>query len=111
MEKVAFTFKNGRERMMSVRDADLLTKLNKGTYLTRDMAHQPGVVVVEKAEPVVESVPQTEEAPRETTEDMDDLDAMDKDHLHALAKERGVNVHHNAGVDKVRAALREAKAE
>ncbi len=38
----------------------------------------------------------------------DDLDAMDAEALHALAKERGVKVHANAGADKVREALRQA---
>lgn len=36
----------------------------------------------------------------------DGLDKMDAEALHALAKERGVTVHHRAGADKVRAALR-----
>lgn len=35
-----------------------------------------------------------------------DLDAMDLDALRALAQERGLKVHHNAGADKLRAALR-----
>lgn len=39
-----------------------------------------------------------------------DLDAMDADELRALAQERGLKVHHNAGADKLRAALREATA-
>lgn len=38
-----------------------------------------------------------------------DLAAMDKEALHALAKERGVKVHHNAGADTVRKALTEAQ--
>lgn len=37
----------------------------------------------------------------------DGLDELDTDALHALAKERGLTVHHRAGADKVRAALRE----
>ncbi len=37
-----------------------------------------------------------------------DLDGLDADQLRQLAKERGVNVHANAGADKIRAALREA---
>lgn len=37
-----------------------------------------------------------------------DLESMNRDELHALAKERGVKVHHLAGAEKVRAALREA---
>lgn len=36
------------------------------------------------------------------------LDDMDAEALHALAKERGVKVHHAAGADKVRKALRDA---
>lgn len=39
-----------------------------------------------------------------------DLDAMDADALRALAQERGLKVHHNAGADKVREALRQAQA-
>lgn len=39
-----------------------------------------------------------------------DLDALDADALRALAQERGLKVHHNAGADKLRAALREAQA-
>jgi hypothetical protein len=38
----------------------------------------------------------------------DGLDELNTEQLHALAKERGVKVHHNAGADKVREALREA---
>lgn len=38
----------------------------------------------------------------------DGLDAMDQEKLHALAKERDVKVHANAGADKVREALRQA---
>ena len=33
------------------------------------------------------------------------LNGFDKSTLHAIAKENGVNVHHNAGADKVIAAL------
>lgn len=92
MHKVTFTYKNGRERMLSARDAELLQRLGKGTYLTRDMvATRPATVVV----PATDSK-------------YVDLDALDGDALHALARERGVKVHHKAGADKVRAALREA---
>lgn len=41
-----------------------------------------------------------------TTSD-DGLDELDADQLHALAKERGISVHHKAGADKVREALRQ----
>lgn len=92
MQKVTFTYKNGRERMLSARDAELLQRLGKGTYLTRDMAAASPVVVV---------------APVAENKDVD-LDALDGEALHALARERGVKVHHKAGAEKVRAALREA---
>lgn len=36
----------------------------------------------------------------------DGLDDLDAEQLHALAKERGVKVHHASGADKVREALR-----
>lgn len=39
----------------------------------------------------------------------DYLDGLTVEELHALAKDRGVEVHHRAGADKVRAALREAQ--
>lgn len=92
MQKVTFTYNNGRERMLSARDAELLQRLGKGTYLTRDMAAARPVVVAGSAVP---------------NEDVD-LDALDGEALHALARERSVKVHHKAGADKVRAALREA---
>lgn len=93
MQKVTFTYKNGRERMLSARDAELLQRLGKGSYLTRDMAaSHPASVGV--------TLPEQNSAL--------DLDALDADALHALARERGVKVHHKAGADKVRAALREA---
>lgn len=40
----------------------------------------------------------------------DGLDDLEIDELRALAQERGVNVHHNAGADKIRQALRDAQA-
>lgn len=92
MQKVTFTYKNGRERMLSTRDAELLQRLGKGTYLTRDMAAARPVVVV---------------TPAADKKDVD-LDSLDGDALHALARDLGVKVHHKAGADKVRAALREA---
>lgn len=92
MQKVTFTYKNGRERMLSARDAELLQRLGKGTYLTRDMA---------AARPVAAVLPAAQ------NKDVD-LDSLDGDALHELARERGVKVHHKAGPDKVRAALREA---
>lgn len=42
------------------------------------------------------------------TPNPDGLDALDVDQLRALAAERGVKVHHAAGADKIRAALRAA---
>jgi len=88
MTRVTFTFKkNGSQRMMHKLTADVLQKHGLGEYLTRDMADQP---MIQKSEPAG-----------------DGLDDLDRAQLHALAKERGVAVHHLAGADKVRAALRQ----
>lgn len=97
MEKVNFTFKTGRKRLMSERDAKLLERLGKGAYMTRDLRAAPATAVLQTTAPV---------APQANSGDI--LDTLDKDALHALAKERGVKVHHAAGADKVRAALRGA---
>jgi len=94
MQKVPFTFKRGHVRDVTERQAKLLARAGLGTYQTRDMADMP-----KATKPMIpaRAVP------------ADSLDGMDKDQLHALAKERGIKVHHAAGADKVRAALREAQ--
>lgn len=82
--KVEIKLKNGR----TMRTTEAIAKVLRNRrlvadagYTTRDMASLP----VEE-----------------------NLDGMNAEELHALAKERGVTVHHRAGADKVRAALREA---
>jgi hypothetical protein len=80
--KVEFKFNSGRVVNTNEAQARILKRLKKGDYLTRDMADQP-------------------------TEDKG-LDDMSREELHALAKQRGVKVHHMAGAEKVRAALRNA---
>lgn len=94
MEKVTFTFKNGHTRDVYERQAVILQRARLGSYQTRDMADMPKA----QKEPLTASM-----------QPADGLGAMDKDQLHALAKERGIKVHHAAGADKVRAALREAQ--
>ena len=39
----------------------------------------------------------------------DGLDSLDASALRKIAEDRGVKVHHKAGADKIRAALRETK--
>ena len=95
MEKVDFTFKNRHTRAMPKRQAELLAKLGHGTYQTRDMAFQP----------TINKPMQAASAPADLG---DGLDAMEREDLHALAKERGLTLHHMLGAEKVRAALREA---
>lgn len=102
MDKVDFTFKNGHTRIMAKRQAEILGKLGHGQYLTRDMVAGRSAVLQPPAAP---EAPQPEPAVLAVD---DDLEALDKEQLHALAKERGVKVHHMAGAEKVRAALREA---
>jgi predicted component of type VI protein secretion system len=97
--KVEITLKNGRKMRTTEAVARVLRnrRLVAGDY-------QTAVLVPAEAQeesPVVAEV--TEDSPT------DELDSLDADALHALAKERGVTVHHRAGADKVRAALREAQ--
>lgn len=103
MERVEFTFRRGgRTQMVTPTQAKVLQRAGLGTYQTRDMAAQPMVT-----RPMVAQL-DTPPAAEAATPPDDGLDAMDREQLHALAKDRGVKVHHMAGADKVRAALREA---
>lgn len=124
MEKVEFTWKSGRKQMTHIQQAKILNRMGRGTYLTRDMAQTPVKVESVITEPELETktveesdlaFPGSEDA--RTIYEVDaeikaanlaNLENLDKDQLHALAKERGVKVHYNAGADKVREALREA---
>lgn len=105
MSKVEFTHANGKVELMSRRYAEVLAKLGRGSYLTRDMRAQPPVFVA----PVVQTVPAevpAEESTSASTTESDGLDDMSPDELRELAKSRGIQVHHRAGADKIRAALR-----
>lgn len=108
MEKVDFTFRRGgRTKTVTSTQAKVLQRAGLGTYQTRDMAFQPSVTKP------MQAAPEPVEAPAVVTVQTDvvvdeGIDELDKEQLHALAKERGVKVHHMAGADKVRAALREA---
>jgi len=88
MERVDFLMKNGRVRVMALRQAEALSKLKLGTYQTRDVGHMATVT-----KPMVAATG-------------DGLDAMTREELFALAEARGIKVHGASGADKVRAALR-----
>lgn len=97
MERVEFTFRRGgRTKTVTTNQAIVLQRAGLGTYETRDMARQPMVKKPMQAQPVAD------------TPADDGLEGLDREQLHALAKERDVKVHHMAGADRVRAALREA---
>lgn len=100
MSKVTFIHRGGREQVMPRRYADILQKVGRGTYMTRDMTAAPPSQST-PSKPIVE-IPASREAATA------DLDAMELAELHALARDLGVKVHHKAGADKVRSALREA---
>lgn len=112
MEKVDFTFRRGgRTKTVTSTQAKVLQRAGLGTYQTRDMAFQPSVTKPMQAapDPVSSPAPDADATMSAQSDVVDDgLEALDRDQLHALAKERGVRVHHLAGADKVRAALREA---
>lgn len=110
MEKVDFTFRRGgRTKTVTSTQAKVLQRAGLGTYQTRDMAFQPSVTKPMQAAPAPVAVPAPDVVTAQSDAAVDDgLEALEKDQLHTLAKERGVKVHHLAGADKVRAALREA---
>ena len=58
MERVDFLFKNGHTRVMARRQAEIISKLGHGTYMTRDM--KAGEVELpaqeEESKPIVMSV-------------------------------------------------------
>lgn len=87
--KVDFKHKTGRVQVMSRRDAEILQRLGRGSYLTRDM---------QAARPV------------QSQSTSDELDALTHEQLHELAKKRGLEIHHRAGADKVKEALRKAQS-
>lgn len=107
MERVDFKFKNGHVRIMAMRQAQILGKLGHGTYQTRMLVAEQPTAPPMAPVAAVALEPQNEPQVSESSVGVD-LDVMDKEQLHALAKERGVKVHHMAGAEKVRAALREA---
>lgn len=82
--------RNGKILKINAKVAEVLMRkgIVREAYQTRDMV----------AATVVTSVVQKVVG--------DGLDELDRASLHELAKERGVKVHHMAGADKVREALR-----
>jgi len=100
MQRVQFTLtRGGRSQLVPIAQAKALQRAGYGTYEDRSMQGRTAIKALSAAP---QSLPASQSVP-------DGLGALDKDQLHALAKERGVKVHHAAGADKVRAALRDAK--
>lgn len=95
MSKIKFVHKNGREELMHARYADVLQKLGRGSYMTRDLTAAPPI----------------QPSAKDVMRHPDKLDELDAEALHALAKVRGIKVHHNAGAEKVRQAIREAAGQ
>lgn len=83
-EKKFGKYQAGQEFLANKVEAKALVALGRASYLTT----------------AIQSAPVTK------TANPDGLDALDSDALHALAKELEVEVHHRAGPDKVRAAIR-----
>jgi hypothetical protein len=107
MSKIKFVHKNGRVQTMPRRFADVLQKLGRGSYLTRDMTAATGGFVDAGPAYLVGTQDIADTYPQKG----DGLDKLDAVALHALAKVRGVKVHHNAGAEKVRQAIREASEQ
>lgn len=109
--KTVFTFKNGKTRTLKP----------KGTYETRELraddpafpctpdtrtiAEVDAQIKADNAEIAAEQEAQEIDA-QDPEVESDELDGLSVEELRELANERGVNVHHRAGADKIRAALR-----
>lgn len=122
--QVVFTYRSGRQRKMSLVHARILQQLGHGTFggaAERPAPTRiPGIKVVldrstetvETPQPAEVEVPDevvdAQPAEAESGPEGDGLDGMGAEALRALAAERGVKVHHKAGEEKLRAALREA---
>lgn len=91
MARVEFMMKNGRTRLIPEHQAKVLQRAGLGIYETADMGHKPTIAPILAPAPVVQT---------------DAYDAMTREQLFALAKERGIAVPGASGTDKVRAALR-----
>lgn len=117
--KTVFTFRNGTKRYVSEKTAKALHRIRLGTYATRDMAADrafPGTpdtrtihevdAEIKQANAGIAPEPVEDPDEPETVVEGDELDALDRDALFALAVERGIKVHHKAGADKIRKALR-----
>lgn len=113
--KTVFTFRNGTKRYVSEKTAKALHRIRLGTYATRDMAADrafPGTPDTRTIHEVDAEIKQANAGiapePVEDASDAvsDELDALDRDALFALAVDRGIKVHHKAGADKIRKALR-----
>lgn len=111
--KTVFTFRNGTKRYVSEKTAKALHRIRLGTYATRDMAADrafPGTPDTRTIQEVDAEIKKANAGiapePVEDPAVSDELDALDRDALFALAVERGIKVHHKAGADKIRKALR-----
>lgn len=102
----------GAEIELNDRQARLLTKMGRAQYMTRQIESAP-VQVVSTAAPAAAPAPAPElpPAPRKIRVDGEDveIDGMEAEALHALAKALEVKVHHASGAEKVRLALIEAQ--
>lgn len=103
--KVTFKHSNGREQVMTERFAKILQGLGRGTYQAEGEQVERAFHDTDDLRSIHDVGAEIKAENANLANDLDDLDA---EALHALAKERGVKVHHKAGADKVRKALREA---
>lgn len=105
--KTVFTFKNGKTRTLKPKGTYETRELRAtdpafpGTPDTRTIAEVDAQIKADNAEIAAE---QAQESEPEV--ELDELDGLSVGELRELAEQRGLNVHHRAGADKIRAALR-----
>ena len=107
--QVDFTHKNGKVQPMQKRFADILQKLGRGTYETRMLTAAPQIDGVNAQAFAGSSDPRTIADVDAEIKAANDLESLDTEALHALAKQMDLKVHHKAGADKVRAAIEDAR--
>ena len=119
MTQVIFKFNDGRTRKVSQAEARLLQRMRRGAIAVPDAADESAGAPSADGSPEAGTSKGNTEKPAASDAGASatgsappavDLEAMDVDALRALAKDRGVKVHYNAGADKIREALRQAQA-
>lgn len=106
MAKVIFTHRNGKERLIALRYAEVLQKVGRGTFRECDSSphseHLGARITKETNHPdIFSSEAVVEQVPR------DEFDTMGRDALITFAEENSLHIDRRWGEEKLRNELRE----